>query len=67
MISSLLGLFYYLRVILMMVEKPGTVAQKLIVLNPSSVFVLSFMALVVVGIGVFPGPLAAFVQSIIGS
>ena len=66
-ISSLLGLFYYLRVILMMVEKPGTVAQKLIVLNPSSVFVLSFMALVVVGIGVFPGPLAAFVQSIIGS
>jgi len=66
-ISSLLGLFYYLRIILMMVEKPREVSQNSVAANVHNVLVLSFLALTVVGIGVFPGPLAALILEVVGS
>ncbi len=63
-VSSIIGLFYYLRVILSMLEK----TEQRSYVAPASVLnitILALISLAVVGLGVFPGQLALVIQQII--
>jgi len=65
-IGSIAGLFYYLRIILMMMEKSKEDAETLAISLPiAGHFVLGVVTLLVIGLGILPGRLASFIQGLI--
>ncbi|EPJ52936.1 MAG: hypothetical protein OFPI_12480 [Osedax symbiont Rs2] len=63
-VSSIIGLFYYLRIILCLLEK----TQPLPNTKPATVLnitILALISLAVIGLGVFPGQLALLIQRIV--
>ena len=63
-VSSIIGLFYYLRIILCMLEKT---AQPVDTAPPCAmnITILALISLAVVGLGVFPGQLALVIQRLV--
>jgi len=65
-IGSITGLFYYLRIILMMMEKSKEDAEPMTISLPiSGHFVLGVVTLLVIGLGILPGRLASLIESLI--
>ncbi|MCJ8338998.1 MAG: NADH-quinone oxidoreductase subunit N [Pseudomonadales bacterium] len=65
-VSSIIGLFYYLRIILSMLEKTeqqGNTAPASIL----NIAILALISLAVIGLGVFPGQMALVIQRIVVS
>jgi NADH-quinone oxidoreductase subunit N len=65
-IGSVMGLFYYLRIILVMVDEDGSPANTEISTTRTELWVMGIVILLVIGIGVFPSMLAGLVQEVIG-
>ncbi len=65
-IGSVMGLFYYLRIILVMVDEVESPANTEISTTRTELWVMGIVILLVIGIGVFPSMLAGLVQEIIG-
>jgi NADH-quinone oxidoreductase subunit N len=65
-IGSVMGLFYYLRIILVMVDQNESPANTEISTTRTEIWVMGIVILLVIGIGVFPSMLAGLVQEIIG-
>ncbi len=66
-ISSVIGLYYYLRVIASMISDydPATAVDTLPKFSPGNSLVLSIVAIAVVYLGVYPGPLIGLIQNAI--
>ncbi len=65
-IGSVMGLFYYLRIILVMVDQHESTAETEISTTRTELWVMGIVILLVIGIGVFPSMLAGLVQEVIG-
>lgn len=67
-IGSVMGLFYYLRIILVMVDEDGSPAETEAEIDTTLTerWVMGIVILLVIGIGVFPSMLAGLVQEVIG-
>ncbi len=65
-IGSVMGLFYYLRIILVMVDQDESPANTEISTTRTELWVMGIVILLVIGIGVFPSMLAGLVQEVIG-
>jgi len=65
-IGSIAGLFYYLRMILIMMEKRKEDAESMTISHPiAGHFVLGVVTLLVIGLGILPGRLASFIEGLI--
>jgi NADH-quinone oxidoreductase subunit N len=65
-IGSVMGLFYYLRIILVMGDEDGSPAETENITTRTELWVMGIVILLVIGIGVFPSMLAGLVQEVIG-
>ncbi|MEE9346005.1 MAG: NADH-quinone oxidoreductase subunit N [Methylococcales bacterium] len=67
-IGSVMGLFYYLRIILVMVDEDGSPAETEAEIDTTrtELWVMGIVILLVIGIGVFPSMLAGLVQEVMG-
>ena len=63
-----MGLFYYLRIILVMVDEDGSPAETEAEIDTTrtELWVMGIVILLVIGLGVFPSMLAGLVQEVIG-
>ncbi|MDD5330117.1 MAG: NADH-quinone oxidoreductase subunit N [Sulfuricella sp.] len=68
-IGSAIGLFYYLRIIVVMYSNAPSQAPaaELVPLRPGGRLVLAVLAFLLVGLGVFPSPLIRWIQAAAGS
>ena len=67
-IGSVMGLFYYLRIILVMVDEDGSPVETEAEISTTrtELWVVGIVILLVIGLGVFPSMLAGLVQEVIG-
>ena len=61
-----MGLYYYLRIILVMIDQPDSQMPTEVINTPIAYWVMGGVILLVIGIGIFPAILAGLVQDIIG-
>lgn len=64
-ITSVIGLFYYLRIVVVLYERLDQPAVTAPPLSKSGLAVLAILALLLVGLGIYPAPLVTIIQSLI--
>ncbi|MEE9345384.1 MAG: NADH-quinone oxidoreductase subunit N [Methylococcales bacterium] len=65
-IGSVMGLFYYLRIILVMIDQPESHSETEIITTHTQLLVMGVVILLVIGGGVFPSMVAELVKEMIG-
>ncbi len=65
-IGSVLGLFYYLRIILVMVDQADPSSESETVTTQTEKWVMATVILLVIGAGIFPAKLAGLIASVVG-
>ena len=66
-LNSAIGLFYYLRVIVIMSARPSGEGMPAARLSPAGGLALVILAVLLIWLGVFPGPLIDILHSVAGS
>jgi NADH-quinone oxidoreductase subunit N len=66
-LTSAVGLVYYLRIIVAMAAPPGPVAIRLPALTWAGSLALVVLALLLFGLGVYPAPLTRIIRGVVGS
>jgi NADH-quinone oxidoreductase subunit N len=61
-VTSAIGLFYYLRIVVILYAQPAEGRQQEIALAPAGGLVLGLLTVLLVWFGVFPGPLLAVIR-----
>ena len=65
-VTSVAGLFYYLRVVVMLYSAPPEHAMPLQLISPSGAFILVGLALFLIWLGVYPTPLLDLIRTTMG-
>lgn len=65
-VSSTIGLFYYLRVVVALFQQPGEESAPLPVRLPAATVALAALTILLIWLGVYPSPMLRAIQSAIG-
>ncbi|MFZ0661474.1 MAG: NADH-quinone oxidoreductase subunit N [Acidobacteriaceae bacterium] len=66
-VSSTIGLFYYLRIVVTLYQRPGEAHQFLPIRMPAATVALAALTIILVWLGVYPSEMLKAIQSAIGS